>query len=233
MYRNHYWRIGLAAVGIIALAACSRTTSTPSTTAESVMVTQSQPTISPAENTSPYPYPTLAYTESPGYSYPAPVSTVTKTNPPSPSPTLTTTPGTSSTPESSVGPYPVPDTPIPTLTATAKPTRAPNQTLLASDPNQVQLASGRIQLVEFFAFWDGASKSMAPMLNNLAAEYQGKMNFIFLDVDDPANKKFEDALNYRIQPQFFLLDKQGSIIKQWQGYVEKEELQAAIDGALQ
>lgn len=233
MSRNHYWRIGLAAVGLIVLAACSRATSTPSTTAEPAMVTQSQPTISPAENASPYPYPSLAYTESPGFAYPAPASTATQTSPPSPSPTTTSTPGMTSTPESTVGPYPVPATPNPTLTATAKPTRAANQTLLATDPNQVQLASGRIQLVEFFAFWDGASKSMAPMLNDLAAEYQGKMNFIFLDVDDPANKKFEDALNYRIQPQFFLLDKQGSIIKQWQGYVDKVELQAAIDGALQ
>jgi len=233
MYRNHYLRIALAAVGLFVLTACSRATPTPETTAEPVTETQSQPAFIPAETASLYPYPTPAKTEPPGFAYPTPASTTIQTNLPAPSSTAISTLGITLTPESSLGPYPVPATPNPTMTATAKPTRATNQTLIATDPNQVQLASGKIQLVEFFAFWDGASKSMAPMLNDLAGEYEGKLNFIFLDVDDPANKKFRDALNYRIQPQFFLLDKQGSIIKQWQGYVEEEELQAAIDGAIQ
>lgn len=41
----------------------------------------------------------------------------------------------------------------PTATFTPRPTRDINKELHATDPSTVQLASGKVQLVEFFAFW--------------------------------------------------------------------------------
>jgi hypothetical protein len=41
----------------------------------------------------------------------------------------------------------------PTPTFTPRPTRDINQELHATDPSTVQLASGKIQLIEFFAYW--------------------------------------------------------------------------------
>lgn len=233
-----WFTVVAAAAGLLILSSCSRTTSTPETTAEPTMTTETQPTPSQPATVSPYPYPSpypilmAPGNQIPSYPYPGPGGN--QAYPPAQSPAaIYPYPGAYPTPEGASGPYPIPATTAPTTEATAKPTKAPNQEPVATDPSQVQLASGKVQLVEFFAFWDGASKSMAPMLNALAAEYDGKMNFVFLDVDNPANKKFKDALNYRIQPQFFLLDKQGSIIKQWQGYVDEAELRAAMDSALQ
>ena len=73
---------------------------------------------------------------------------------------------------------------------------------------------------------------MAPMMYGLESGYGTRINFIYLDIDDPATKRFKDQLRYRMQPHFFLLDENGSIIKQWQGYVEEQDLIAAFEAAL-
>ena len=132
-------------------------------------------------------------------------------------------------PEPTTVPLP---TATPANTPTPRPTRDIRAELHATDPATVQLASGKVQLVEFFAFWDGASKSMAPMMYGLESGYGTRINFIYLDIDDPATKRFKDQLRYRMQPHFFLLDANGSIIKQWQGYVEEQDLIAAFEAAL-
>jgi thiol-disulfide isomerase/thioredoxin len=127
--------------------------------------------------------------------------------------------------------YPAPLTtqvPVPTI----RPTRDVIKELHATDPRTVQLASGKVQLVEFFAFWDGTSKALAPIVHGLEAEYGQRMNFIYLDIDDPATKIFKSQLGYRYQPNLFLLDEHGSILKQWLGYVDEADLRAAFDAAL-
>ncbi len=127
--------------------------------------------------------------------------------------------------------YPAPLTtqaPVPTI----RPTRDVIKELHATDPRTVQLASGKVQLVEFFAFWDGTSKALAPIVHGLEAEYGQRMNFIYLDIDDPATKIFKSQLGYRYQPHLFLLDERGSILKQWLGYVDEADLRAAFDAAL-
>ena len=73
---------------------------------------------------------------------------------------------------------------------------------------------------------------MAPVVHGLESEYYGKVNFAFLDADDPANEEFKRALGYRSQPHFFLLDENGEIIQQWVGSVSAEGFRAAFDEAL-
>jgi thiol-disulfide isomerase/thioredoxin len=104
--------------------------------------------------------------------------------------------------------------------------------IIASDPAAVQLASGKVQLVEFFAFWDGTSKALAPVINGLKDTFSDRVNFVFLDIDDPANQKFKDQLGYKMQPHFFLLDKQGNIVRDWLGYIDSADLSSALEGAL-
>jgi thiol-disulfide isomerase/thioredoxin len=87
--------------------------------------------------------------------------------------------------------------------------------------------------VEFFAYWSGPSQAMAPLLLGLKREYRDRVNFIYLDIDNPANITFKRQLGFRMEPQFFLLDPQGKILKQWIGYVTVEQLRMAFDTALQ
>jgi thiol-disulfide isomerase/thioredoxin len=131
-------------------------------------------------------------------------------------------------------------TPTPTITPTPTNTRTPlpfppwiNSKLKASDPRTVKLASGKVQLVQFFAYWSGPSQAMAPLIIGLEKEYRGRANFVYLDIDNPANTIYKRQLGFRMEPHFFLLDPQGKILKQWIGYVTVEQLRKAFETALE
>ncbi|HWQ84311.1 MAG TPA: hypothetical protein VN363_07080 [Anaerolineales bacterium] len=74
---------------------------------------------------------------------------------------------------------------------------------------------------------------MAPIVHGLEAEYSERMNFIYLDIDDPDTDPFKSTLGYRIQPHIFLLDEHGKIIGTWLGSVTEAELRQAFDSALE
>lgn len=152
--------------------------------------------------------------------------------------TLTVTPEISPTATATLIPSPTPTvtmTPMPTATPTFTPLPPPpwvSSELQASDPAEVKLAAGKVQFIMFFAFWDGASQAMAPLVHGLEERYAEKMNFIYLDIDDPATAMLKKTLRYRNQPHFFLVDGGGSVLNQWQGYVEIQELIRAIEMAV-
>ena len=73
---------------------------------------------------------------------------------------------------------------------------------------------------------------MAPIVHGLEADYGDRMQFSYLDIDDPRNDQFKQTLKYRVQPHIFLLDAEGNIVKQWLGRVSAEELAAEFDKAL-
>ena len=73
---------------------------------------------------------------------------------------------------------------------------------------------------------------MAPIVHGLEAEYADRMNFTYLNIDDPQTDSFKEALGYRFQPHLFLVDENGNILKQWLGRVSGEELASAFDEAL-
>lgn len=130
-------------------------------------------------------------------------------------------------------------TPTPTITLTPTPTRTPlpvppwvSVKLHATDPHKVQLAAGKPQLIEFFAFWSGPSLAMAPVVQGIEREYTGQVNFIYLDIDDPATNIFKQQLHYHMEPHFFLLDAHGKVLQQWVGYVTVEQFRQALDAAL-
>jgi thiol-disulfide isomerase/thioredoxin len=187
----------------------SGTTTTPTPTATASSVPTLIPSMTPT-------LPLAAPTASPTF----PVATFTPTTTPSPTltPFYTSTPTPTSTP--TLTPTPLP--PPPWISAQ----------LRATDPRTVLLASGRVQLVEFFAFWNGPSQALASTIQGLEHEYQGKARFIYLDVDDPATETFQRQLGFRIEPQFFLLDEQGRVLNQWTGYVTPLQLRQALDAAL-
>ena len=73
---------------------------------------------------------------------------------------------------------------------------------------------------------------MAPIVHGLEAKYYDQINVVYLDVDDGANQEFKQALGYRVQPHFFLVDENGNILQQWVGRVSEADFEAAINTAL-
>jgi hypothetical protein len=74
---------------------------------------------------------------------------------------------------------------------------------------------------------------MAPIVHGLEDRYSDRMEFSYLDIDDPATATFEQTLGFRYQPELYLLDAQGNVIKKWIGAVQEQELAAAFDAALE
>jgi thiol-disulfide isomerase/thioredoxin len=134
-------------------------------------------------------------------------------------------------------PSPPPTFPSQGLSTPASPTVAAIPTTLpvvrtnltATDPASVKLDSGKLQLVEFFAYWCPLCKSMAPVLHLLEDKYSSQVLFSYLDVDNDATRVFKTALGYHFPPQIFLLDGQGKVLQQWSGYVGLDELEKALN----
>jgi hypothetical protein len=66
-------------------------------------------------------------------------------------------------------------------------------------------------------------------VHGLEAEYFGKVDFYFLDADDPATQEFQRQLGFNYQPEFYLLDSSGTVIKKWIGYVSADDLRTEFD----
>ena len=67
---------------------------------------------------------------------------------------------------------------------------------------------------------------MAPIVHGLEAKYHGKISFYYLDADDPATVDFQRQFGFRVQPEFYLLDGQGNVVKKWFGFVKAEDFEA-------
>lgn len=102
----------------------------------------------------------------------------------------------------------------------------------ASQPQEFVLASGRVQLVEFFAYWCAVCKAVAPTVHGLESMYGDQVNFVYLDRDDPQTLPIQEQLGYTYQPHFFLIDPNGAVLAQWRGYIDGPELQSALVEAL-
>jgi hypothetical protein len=73
---------------------------------------------------------------------------------------------------------------------------------------------------------------MAPIVHGLESRYCTDINFSYLDIEDPANDSFKQALGYRYQPHVFLLDEDGNLLNEWVGPVSEEEFVAAFEAGL-
>jgi hypothetical protein len=69
---------------------------------------------------------------------------------------------------------------------------------------------------------------MAPIVHGLEVEYYGMINFVYLDIDDPANAEYLKQLGYRYQPHFFVIDGDGAVLQQWLGPVEAADFRSAF-----
>ena len=92
------------------------------------------------------------------------------------------------------------------------------------------LSSEKPVFVDFWAEWCGPCRMVGPVVEELAVDYDGKVNFVKVNVDQAG----EIASKYNIFsiPTLILLNK-GEIIAQQVGAGSKESYQNMIDRALE
>ncbi len=98
----------------------------------------------------------------------------------------------------------------------------------ASFEDEVLKASGPV-LVDYWAEWCGPCKMIAPLLDEIAAEYSGKVKIAKLNIDD--NPQTPPRYGIRGIPTLMLF-KNGNVEATKVGAVSKSQLTAFIDSNL-
>ena len=84
-------------------------------------------------------------------------------------------------------------------------------------------------LIDFWATWCGPCRMLAPVLAELAQEYEGRLKVCKINVDD--EPELADRFRVSSIPMLALL-KDGKLVTSLVGYRPKEELEAELNRAL-
>jgi thioredoxin 1 len=105
---------------------------------------------------------------------------------------------------------------------------ASNSILEVNDSNfdQDVLKSDKPVLIDFWAAWCGPCRALAPIVDELATAYEGKVKVAKMDVD----RNSATPMRYGVRGiPTLLVFKGGQVKEQIVGYVPKEQIQKAID----
>jgi len=95
--------------------------------------------------------------------------------------------------------------------------------------NEVVLQSAKPVMVDFWAAWCGPCRMVAPIMDQLTSEYEGKAVIVKVDVD--ANQEFAAKYGVRNIPTV-LVFKNGEVVEKQVGVAPKATYAQKIDAHL-
>lgn len=98
-----------------------------------------------------------------------------------------------------------------------------------ADFEEVVLKSDLPVLVDYWAEWCGPCKALAPILNELATEYDGEVKFVKLDIDE--NQAIAQKYGIRGIPTMMIF-KEGEIKETLVGALPKNKIIEFIDDSI-
>lgn len=100
--------------------------------------------------------------------------------------------------------------------------------IVESNEFKSEIESG-VTVVDFFATWCGPCKMLAPVLEGLAGEMEGKAKFIKVDIDQSLDLANEFQIS---SVPTMIIFKDGQKADQLVGFLPKERIQQAIEANL-
>ena len=99
---------------------------------------------------------------------------------------------------------------------------------LSVDP-EIAFTNGKPTYLEFYAEWCEICKEMAPEVTELKKEFDDKINFVFLNVDNPKWDKFIKQFKVNGIPQINIIDSNANLLATLTGFQEETTLEQSLN----
>ena len=99
---------------------------------------------------------------------------------------------------------------------------------LSMDP-EIAFTNGKPTYLEFYAEWCEICKKMAPEVTELKKDFDNKINFVFLNVDNPKWDKFIKKFKVNGIPQINIFDSNSNLKASFTGLQKEETLKNSIN----
>ena len=99
---------------------------------------------------------------------------------------------------------------------------------LSVDP-EIAFTNGKPTYLEFYAEWCEICKEMAPEVTELKKEFDDKINFVFLNVDNPKWDKFIKQFKVNGIPQINIIDSNSNLLTTLTGFQEETTLEQSLN----